>query len=78
VNRQIFVGARIPFLVIHAIQDAAYGVAARRERLLHAHAVLRRGDFARIRGAYGCDRVGVQDAVFERVDAAGLEVVLVQ
>jgi hypothetical protein len=77
-NRQIFVGARIPFLVIHAIQDAAYRIAARRQRLLHAHSILRRGDFARVRRAHGSDCVGVQDPVFEGIDAASLEVVLMQ
>ena len=48
------------------------------QRLLHAHAVTRRGDLARVGRAHGGHRVGMQDAVLERVDVPGLEVVLVQ
>src|SRR5204862_7795436 len=36
-DRQIFVVAWIPFLVIDAIENAAHRAASRRERLLHAH-----------------------------------------
>ena len=78
VDRQVRVVPRIPFLVIDAIEDAVHRMAARRQRLLHAHAVARRGDLARVGGADRGHAIGVQDAVLERVDAAGLEVVLVQ
>ena len=78
VDRQVLVARRIPLLVVDAVEDAVHRAAARGQRLLHPHAVARRGDLARVRRAHRGHRVGMQDAVLERVDAPGLEVVLVQ
>ena len=78
VDRQMLVVRRIPLFVVDAIQDSMHGAAARGQRLLHPHAIARRGDFARIGRAHRGHRVGMQDAVLERVDVPRLEIVLVQ
>ncbi len=69
---------RIPLLVVDAVQDAGQCIATRPQRVLHSHAVLIRADLLGMSRTHGRDRIRVHDAVLERVDRAGPQVVLVQ
>ncbi len=75
---QVAVVPRVPFVVVHAVQDACQDTGTRPQRRLHAHSVLIRADLPRMRGAHGRNGVGVHDAVLQRVDDVRPQIVLVQ
>ena len=68
--RQIAVVARIPIVVVDAIEDADHRGAARAQDRIQPHAVFRRLDLARVGWAHGRDQVGVRDASAEQIDLA--------
>ena len=75
---QVGVVPWIPFGVIDAIQDSDERTAPGAQGILQAHAVLVGADLARMGRADCRNRIGVEDALPQRVDASRAQVVLVQ
>ena len=78
VHGQVAVAARIPFVVVDAVQDPGERGAARAQAVLETHPVLIGADLARVGGAHGGDGIRVEDPVAQGVDASRAQVVLVQ
>ena len=70
--RQVAVVSRVPVLVIDAIEQAGQMPCALTQYAIEAPAVFGRLDLLRVSGAHGADVVGVQDALAQRIDAAGV------
>src|SRR5262249_35124235 len=68
----------IPLGLVDAIQNAEEHLGALPKKCVEAHAVLRRLDFAGVRGAHGGDGVGVEDAGQQEVDPSLAHLVLVE
>ena len=72
------IGLGTPFTVIDTVQDALEGTVAGAQLMFQSHAVLRLQDFPGIGRADRGQQVGVHDARFHQVDAAVVQVFLVE
>jgi hypothetical protein len=70
--------ARIPFVVVDAIEDSDQRGGASAQHLVQSHAVFGGADLARVRRTDSGDGVRIHAAVLERVDATGAQIILVQ
>ncbi len=75
---EVRVVARIPFLIVDAVQYSGHAIRAVAQSALQTHAERRIANFARIGRADRADAVRMLNACFERIDDAARDIALIQ